>query len=37
MTENRVETLRRYIDNILLHMTDTENRRCAYLHLYGVA
>ena len=35
--ENRVEILRRYIDDILLHMEDTENRRCAYLHLYGVA
>jgi len=35
--ENRVEILRKYIDNILLHMDDTENRRCAYLHLYGVS
>jgi uncharacterized protein len=35
--KNRVEILRNYIDDILLHMDDTENRRCAYLHLYGVS
>jgi len=35
--KNRVEVLRNYIDNILLHMEDDENRRCAYLHLYGVS
>jgi len=35
--ENRVEVLREYIDNILLHMTDVFGRRCAYLHLYGVS
>ncbi|MCL2521285.1 MAG: HD domain-containing protein [Erysipelotrichales bacterium] len=35
--ENRVEILRNYIDEILLNMSDTQNRRCAYLHLYGVA
>lgn len=29
--------LRKYIDEILLKMTDVEERRCAYLHLYGVA
>ena len=27
--ENRVEILRQYIDDILLHMDDTFNRRCA--------
>ena len=37
LMENRVEILRKYIDEILLHMDDTENRRCAYLHLYGVS
>jgi uncharacterized protein len=37
MNENRVEILRKYIDEILLNMDDTENRRCAYLHLYGVS
>ena len=35
--KNRVEVLRAYIDEILLQMNDAENRRCAYLHLYGVA
>jgi len=35
--ENRVEVLRNYVDNILLKMDDAFNRRCAYLHLYGVA
>lgn len=34
---NRVEKLREYIDEIILNMTDTEERRCAYIHLYGVA
>lgn len=34
---NRVEKLREVVDEILLHMTDNEERRCAYLHLYGVS
>lgn len=34
---NRIEVLRKYIDDILLNMTDVEERRCGYLHLYGVA
>ncbi len=34
---NRIEILRKYIDEILLSMTDIQERRCAYLHLYGVA
>jgi HD superfamily phosphodiesterase len=34
---NRVEILRQYIDNMLLNMSDVEERRCAYVHLYGVA
>lgn len=34
---NRIEVLRKTIDNILLHMRDDEERRCAYIHLYGVA
>jgi len=34
---NRIEILRKYIDEILLNMTDVEERRCAYLHLYGVS
>lgn len=35
--ENRIEILREYIDNVILNMTDTTERRCAYLHLYGVS
>jgi len=35
--ENRVEILRKYIDGIFLKMADSDNRRCAYLHLYGVS
>ena len=35
--ENRIEKVRACVDDILLHMTDTVERRCAYVHLYGVA
>lgn len=35
--ENRIERLRKHIDDILLSMKDTEERRCGYLHLYGVS
>jgi HD superfamily phosphohydrolase YqeK len=35
--ENRIEVLRKYIDNVILNMTDSFERRCAYLHLYGVS
>lgn len=34
---NRVEKVRQIIDEILVNMTDHEERRCAYLHLYGVS
>ena len=34
---NRVEKVREVVDEILLNMTDCEERRCAYLHLYGVS
>lgn len=34
---NRIEKVRQTVDEILLNMTDHEERRCAYLHLYGVA
>ena len=37
MEENRIEILRKYIDDVLLNMTDTGERRNAYLHLYGVS
>lgn len=33
----RIEKVRAYVDDVLLHMTDTVERRCAYVHLYGVA
>lgn len=29
---NRIEKVREVVDEILLHMTDAEERRCAYLH-----
>ncbi len=35
--DNRIERLRKYIDEILLNMEDAQERRCGYLHLYGVS
>jgi HD superfamily phosphodiesterase len=35
--ENRIEILRKYIDNILLNMEDVIERRCGYIHLYEVS
>ncbi|MCH5354003.1 MAG: HD domain-containing protein [Acutalibacter sp.] len=34
---NRIEKVREYVDDVLLNMTDDVERRCAYVHLYGVA
>jgi len=34
---NRIEILRKYIDEMLLNMIDAEERRSVYSHLYGVA
>ena len=34
---NRIEQLREYIDEMLLHKKDTFDMRCAYVHLYGVS
>jgi HD superfamily phosphodiesterase len=34
---DRIEILRKRIDELLLNMTDVEERRSAYIHLYGVA
>ncbi len=34
---NRIEVLRKNIDELLLNMADVEERRAAYVHLYGVA
>ena len=34
---NRIEKVREVVDSVLLSMTDNDERRCAYIHLYGVA
>ena len=34
---SRIERVRELVDEILLNMSDPTERRCAYLHLYGVA
>ena len=34
---DRIEKVRQTVDEIVLNMTDDVERRCAYLHLYGVA
>ncbi len=34
---DRIEKVREVVDEILLNMTNDEERRCAYLHLYGVS
>ena len=34
---NRIEKVREVVDALLLNMEDCEERRCAYLHLYGVS
>lgn len=34
---NRLECLRERVDALLLPITDPEERRCAYVHLYGVS
>ena len=34
---SRIEKVRELVDEILLNMSDPAERRCAYLHLYGVA
>lgn len=34
---DRIESVRKVVDEILLNMVDAEERRCAYLHLYGVS
>lgn len=37
MQGERIEKIRAYVDQVLLEMTDAAERRCAYVHLYGVA
>ena len=34
---NRIEKVRESVDHVLLNMADATERRCGYLHLYGVA
>ena len=34
---DRIEKVREVVDKILLKMTNSDDRRCAYLHLYGVS
>lgn len=34
---NRIEKVREYIDHILLNMSDPVEKRCGYVHLYGVS
>lgn len=32
----RIDTLRKYVDKMLLENPDNDDRRCGYVHLYGV-
>lgn len=32
----RIDTIRKYVDFMLLRNTDDTDRRCGYIHLYGV-
>lgn len=34
---DRIEKVREYVDSILLHVAEPVERRCGYLHLYGVS
>jgi uncharacterized protein len=34
---NRLEAVRKFVDNILMEQSDFEERRCGYIHLYGVS
>lgn len=34
---NRIEKVREMVDDVILDMTDNKERRCAYVHLYGVS
>ena len=34
---DRIEKVREYVDSVLMHISDTFERRCGYLHLYGVS
>lgn len=34
---NRIEKVREVVDEIIMKIPDNEEKRCAYLHLYGVS
>jgi HD superfamily phosphodiesterase len=34
---DRIEQVREFVDSVLLHVTEPVERRCGYLHLYGVS
>jgi uncharacterized protein len=34
---NRLEQIGKVVDNILMEQTNLEERRCGYVHLYGVS
>ncbi len=34
---NRIERVREIVDDMILDIKDNEERRCAYIHLYGVS
>jgi len=34
---DRIEKLREHVDELLVSLKDADDRRCAYVHLYGVA
>jgi HD superfamily phosphodiesterase len=34
---NRIEKVREYVDNVIQNVKDPFEKRCAYLHLYGVS
>lgn len=34
---NRIEKVREWVDTVLLHMSDTAERKWGYIHLYGVS
>ena len=34
---NRIEKVREAVDAVLLNIADADERRCGYMHLYGVS
>ena len=34
---NRIEKVREAVDAVLLNIADAGERRCGYMHLYGVS